>query len=71
MRHWEAFCEWCGYTQSYRAMKAELKGATSTLSPAQILAMRPLISGPSARYPRRDEVGEMAGMILPRCPETP
>lgn len=61
MRHWEAFCEWCGYTQSYRAMKVELKGATSTLSPAQILAMRPLISGPSACYPVEMKLAKWRG----------
>jgi hypothetical protein len=51
VRRYYRFLQWVGYTQSYRDLKAELKGAPDTLSPAEALAMPPLISGPSTRYP--------------------
>ncbi len=61
MRRWVRFCEWVGYTQSYRDLKAELKGAQASLSPADVLAMRPLISGPSTRYPVEMKLAKWRG----------
>lgn len=48
---WRRFCEFCGYTASYRAMKKELAGAVDTLDPTEILAMPTWIRGPTPTFP--------------------
>lgn len=48
---WHRFLTWCGYTQDYRNLKAELRTVQSTLSPAEVLAMPPLIRGPRLGAP--------------------
>jgi hypothetical protein len=55
------FLEWYGYTQSYRDLKAELKGATCTLSPAEILAMPPVMHGPTYRFPIEAKLAKWRG----------
>lgn len=58
---WQRFLEWVGYTASYREIKAELRGATSNLSPSETLAMRPVMCGPTYRFPIEAKLAKWRG----------
>jgi hypothetical protein len=51
--NWHRFLEWCGYTDSYRALKVEMRNARSTLTPTEILRMEPLIRSSTTAFEQK------------------
>jgi len=58
MTAWKRCLEFCGYSDSYRALKVELAHASSNLSQREILAMPALIRGPSPTAPLEEKLAK-------------